>query len=81
MSIRWIRNVIIEGQKTSLEVQMGDRIIGDKTYTRVGKELENWFENRSNDKNQIVEQGKGILKERLAGKKITTLEGKLYDWS
>lgn len=45
MSLRWIRNVIIDGEKCTIEIQVGDKKIGDKCYTRINTEVEQWFEN------------------------------------
>ena len=42
MSIRWVRNVLIDGEKSTVEIQLGARIIGDKCYTRINNEVEKW---------------------------------------
>ncbi len=80
MSIRWIRNVVIDGENTSVEVQLGDRRIGDKCYTRVGTELESYFHNINETRDDIVAQGVDILRSRLEGKTITYPDGREYDW-
>jgi hypothetical protein len=94
MSIRWLRNVVIDGQKSTVEVQLGDRRIGDKCYTRIfaskppgssneppaGDEVELWFENVSEERGDIIAQGVDILRRRLAGKNVTYPNGKQYDW-
>ena len=80
MSIRWVRNIIIDDQKSTIEVQIGDRKIGDKCYTRVNQEIEAWFENTSLDRAGIIAQGIDILKRRLHGRKVTTPEGLPYAW-
>ncbi len=80
MSIRWIRNVLIDGEKSTVEIQIGDRRIGDKCYTRINDELEVWFENIYSTRNDIIAQGLDILKKRLEGKNITYPDGQLYDW-
>ena len=81
MSIRWVKNVLIDGAKSSLEIQIGDKRIGDKCYTRINNELESWFENMSDDRDEIIDSGIEILQKRLAGKKVTTPEGPDFDWS
>ncbi len=81
MSIRWIRNVIIDGEKSTIEIQIGDRKIGDKCYTRINRETEVWFENYSEDRDDIIAQGIDILKRKLAGKKITNPDGTQYEWN
>jgi hypothetical protein len=81
MSIRWIRNIIIDGEKSTIEVQIGDKKIGDKCYTRINNEVEKWFKNLLEDRSEIIAQGVDILKKRLEGKKVTYPDGRDYDWA
>ncbi len=80
MSIRSLKNVIVDGEKSTLEVQLGERHIGDKCYTRVGSEVETWFENIFESREDILAQGMEILKKRLDGKNVTLPDGQPYDW-
>ncbi len=80
MSIRWIRNVLIDNEKSTIEIQVGDRKIGDKCYTRINQELEIWFENLHHDRNDIIAQGIDLLKRRLHGKNISNPDGSPYAW-
>ena len=80
MSIRWLRNVIITGQKSTVEIQMGSHSIGDKCYVRINNEMEQWFDNISDDRADIIAQGVDILKKKLKGKTITNPDGTPYDW-
>jgi hypothetical protein len=81
MAVRWIRNVNIDGEETTIEVQIGYKVIGDKCYTRVGNEIEKYFSAlKTNDRSEIVVQGKEILKQQLLNKKITYIDGRIYDW-
>jgi len=80
MSIRWIKNVLIDGNKTTIEIQIGDKKIGDKCYTRISNEIESYFNNISDDRDDIIAQGIDILKRRLGGKKVTYPNGADYDW-
>jgi hypothetical protein len=80
MAIRWMKNVIIDNEKSTLEIQLGDRKLGDKCYTRVNNEIEQWFENLSDTRDDIIAQGLDILKQRLEGKTVTTVNGTAYDW-
>jgi hypothetical protein len=80
MSLRWIRNVVVDDRKSTLEVHMGERCIGDKCYTRVGKETEQWFENRSDVRDEVLARGIEILRKRLAGSTLTYPDGRPYDW-
>lgn len=80
MSIRWIRNVIIDGEKTTIEILLGDKFIGDKCYTRISNELEQYFDNVSDTRDDIVAQGIDVLKKRLEEKTVTYPNGKEYNW-
>ncbi|MDR0305242.1 MAG: hypothetical protein LBI42_00220 [Chitinispirillales bacterium] len=80
MSIRWLRNVLIDGNKSTIEIQIGDRHIGDKCYTRINEEVEMWFENIYNTRSDIIAQGIDILKKRLSNRKVTFPDGHPYDW-
>jgi hypothetical protein len=80
MSIRWLRNLVIDGEKCTVEIQVGDRHIGDKCYTRINEEVEVWFDNFYETRGEIIAQGVEILKNRLAGRTITYPEGHTYDW-
>ena len=80
MSIRWIKNVVIDGAKSVIEIQLGDRKIGDKCYTRIGAEVEKWFDNISETREDVIAQGLDILRRRLSGKAITYPDGRGYDW-
>jgi len=80
MSIRWIRNVIINGEKSTIEIQLGHKKIGDKCYTRIGTEVEEYFDNMMDSRDDIVAQGIDILKKRLEGKKVAYPDGRDYDW-
>ena len=80
MSIRWIRNVLIEGEKSKVEIQIGDRRIGDKCYTRINDDMEQWFDNNHDTRNDIISQGITILKKQLQSKEVTYPDGKEYDW-
>ena len=80
MSIRWIRNVLIDGEKSKIEIQIGDRRIGDKCYTRINDEMERWFDNNYDTRNDIIAQGINILRKRLEKKDVNYPDGKRYDW-
>jgi hypothetical protein len=80
MSIRWLRNVLIEGEKSTVEIQLGDRHIGDKCYARVNNEPERWFKNFFDSRDEIIAQGIDMLKQWLKGKAVTYPDGRDYDW-
>jgi hypothetical protein len=80
MAIRWIKNVLVDGAKSVIEIQLGDRKIGDKCYTRIGTEVEKWFDNISETREDVIAQGLDILKRRLGAKTVTYPDGRPYDW-
>ena len=80
MAIRWMKNVIIDNVKSTIEVQLGDRKLGDKCYTRINNEIEQWFDNFSDTREDVIAQGLDILKQRLEGKTVTAQSGTAYDW-
>jgi hypothetical protein len=71
---------MINDEKSTIEVQIGDRKIGDKCYTRINNEMEIWFENMYDTRSDIIAQGIDLLKKRLDGKKVSYPDGTLYDW-
>lgn len=81
MSIRWLRNVIIDNEKSTIEIQIGDKRIGDKCYTRINQETEVWFENVFYKRADIIAQGIDLLKRRLEGKTVTNPDGTPYAWN
>lgn len=80
MSIRWIRNLVIDGEKSSLEIQIGDKRIGDKCYVRVNNEVEIWFNNLFSSREEIIAQGIDLLKQKLKDRDTTYPDGREYDW-
>jgi hypothetical protein len=75
-----MKNLIIDGAKSTIEVQLGDRKLGDKCYTRINNEIEQWFENFSDTRDDILAQGLDVLKQRLEGKSVAYQNGAPYDW-
>ena len=80
MAIRWMKNVLIDGLKSTIEIQLGDKKLGDKCYTRINNEVEQWFDNLSDARDDIIAQGLDILKKRLDGKQAAYPNGNAYDW-
>ena len=80
MSIRWIRNVVVDGRQTTLEVLLGDNRIADKCYVRVNQDEESWFHPSSDNRQAILEQGIDLLKNRFYGKKVTGPNGSAFPW-
>jgi hypothetical protein len=80
MSIRWIRNVVVDGKQTTLEVLLGDRSISDKCYIRVNQDEEYWFRPASENRQAILQQGIQMLRTRMDGRKVTGSNGSAFPW-
>ncbi|MGM0443773.1 MAG: hypothetical protein ACQEQV_06255 [Fibrobacterota bacterium] len=81
MSIRWIRNVVVDGEETTLEIQLGFRHMGDRCYVRVGTELEEYFRPPSENREDIVNEGLLKLQEKLKDSVVTNPDGSYYEWT
>jgi len=80
MSIRWIRNVIVDGTESTLEIQLGYKTIGDRCYVRIGNEMEEYFSPISFIRADIVEEGIALIQSKLINNTVMTPEGNIYDW-
>jgi hypothetical protein len=80
MSIRWIRNVLIEGEQGTVEILIGDRTISDKCYIRINSGPERWFSPKGDTRSDIISQGIELLKKDLQGKALTKPNGEPFDW-
>lgn len=80
MSFRWIRNVVIGDKKTDLEIQLGYSKIGDRCYTRIDNEMETYFKNMYETRDDILAQGIEILQGRLSGTHIKNPDGSDFIW-
>lgn len=80
MSIRWIRNVVVDGRQTTLEVLLGESRIADKCYIRMNQDEEFWFRPSSEERQAILRQGIEMLKSRLDGKNVTAQNGSAFPW-
>jgi hypothetical protein len=80
MSIRWIRNVNLDGKQATLEVLLGDRSISDKCYVRVNQDEEYWFRPASDDRRAVLAQGLELLKSKMNGRSITGPNGSAFPW-
>jgi hypothetical protein len=80
-AIWWIDHVLIDSKPTTLMIMIGERIIGDKSCYRIGNLQEVFFEPHSVQRDDIIRQGKAIIKNALGKKQITTQSGAPYDWN
>lgn len=80
MSIRWIRNVQVDGKPATLEVMLGSTRIADKCYVRVNQEDEFWFHPNTDRREVILQQGIDMLKGRLQGRQVLGSDGSAFPW-
>jgi hypothetical protein len=80
-SIRWIRNVLIDGQASTIEIMLGAIKVGDRCYARINAEGEIWFTSMSESRSEIVSQGKELLQQALAGKSVQNPDGSDFNWA
>jgi hypothetical protein len=80
MSIRWIRNVQVDGKPATLEVMLGSTRIADKCYIRVNQEDEFWFHPSTDRREAILQQGIDMLKGRLQGRQVQGSDGSAFLW-
>ena len=67
MSIHWIKNVIVDQKKTTFEILLGNQAISDKCYIRINSGPENWFTPKGDSRDEILQQGIDILKNKFKG--------------
>ncbi len=67
MSIRWIRNVLVDGEEKTLEIQLGYHRIGDRCYVRVGQGIEEYFIAPVAERDTVVFVGIEELQKRWLG--------------
>jgi hypothetical protein len=79
-NIRWIQNVLIDGKKASIEVMLGVHRLGDRCYVRINQQPELWFTPAQDFRAAILQQGKDILKDKLAKNTVTNLNGSPFNW-
>ena len=80
MSIRWIRNLLLDGEAATLEVLLGDREISDKCYYRINSGNEYWYVSKGETREEILNQGIQLLKKHFKGKNLTYPDGRAFDW-
>ena len=81
MSIHWIRNILVDEEKTTIEILMGDHEISDKCYVRINSGNEHWFVPKGETRQAIMEQGVEILKSKFEGKSVTQSNGAPFNWT
>jgi hypothetical protein len=79
-SIRWIRNVSVNGAKCTLEIMVGMQRIADRCYVRINQEPELWFVPISDSKDEVIREAMQILYQRLQGTEVLNSDGTPFQW-
>jgi len=79
-SIRWIRNVTVNGVRCTLEIMVGMQRIADRCYVRINQEPELWFTPVSDSRDELVKEAMQILYQRLQGAEVLNLDGTPFQW-
>ncbi len=79
-SIRWIRNVTVNGSPCALEIMIGVQHIADRCYARINQDPEIWFAPVSESRNEVLAQGIQILWQRLQQADVRNLDGTAFSW-
>lgn len=79
-SIRWIRNVTVNGAPRALEIMIGVQHIADRCYARIDQEPEIWFAPRSESRDDVLAQGMQFLWLRLQDSDVRNLDGTPFQW-
>ena len=80
-SIRWIRNLTVDGQAVVVEMMMGTAHIGDKCYLRFNGGPELYFKPIADTRDGVMMRGVELLMQRFDGKDVRFADGRPYDWT
>lgn len=77
----WIDHILVDNKPVSIMVMFGSKIIGDKACYRLGKGPEMFFEPRSTNRDDIILQGKQLIRERMKKATVKAADGSPYNWN
>lgn len=85
MAIMWAKNVIIDNEPSTIEIFLGERFIGDRTYYKITGAEPVWFRVENTPvsqitRNNLIEYALKKMKNELAGREIKQLDGSNFDW-
>ncbi|MFP4520815.1 MAG: hypothetical protein ACLFQK_01590 [Fibrobacterota bacterium] len=80
MPFRVLKNLMIDGSPEIVEIQLGDHVIGDKAYVRIGKSTERWFNPSETSREGVIKESMEFMKEILKGKNVNYEDGRPFDW-
>jgi hypothetical protein len=79
-SIRWIRNVLVDGELVTLEIMVGMDQIADKCYVRINQESEMYFRPDFETREAIVRKGVDVLQKHFADRHVCLPNGQPFLW-
>jgi len=77
----WLDHAVVDQKPISFMIMFGSRIIGDKACYRIGNTPEIFFDARSVQRNEIILQGKELIRASLTGRTVLRKDGAPYDWN
>jgi hypothetical protein len=77
----WIDHILTGKKPLSIMVMFGCRIIGDKACFRIGTGREMFFDPAGTRRDDIIRQGKLLIRERLKKESVKSADGSPYDWN
>ena len=79
-SIRWIRDVMIDGKAHTFEIMMGTSNISDICYAKIDAQPEIYFQPEMDNRYSVIETGCKLIKQYFEGKEVLNPQGQPFDW-
>jgi hypothetical protein len=79
-SIRWIRNILVDGRPRTIEIMIGSAHISDKCYVRIDNDPESYFTPFDDTREGVVAAGIEILREALGASELQLPDGRPFLW-
>lgn len=79
-SIRWIRNILVDGIPCTIEIQIGTSHISDKCYARIDNNPEIYFTPFDDTREGVVIAGIELLQKQFSGRSLTLPDGQAFRW-
>jgi hypothetical protein len=77
----WIDHALLGKKPVSLMVMFGSKVIGDKACYRIGTGPEVFFDPASLNRDDIIRQGKLLIREKLKKENVKAADDSPYDWN
>lgn len=79
-SIRWIRNILVDGVPSTIEIMIGASHISDKCYVRIDNDSEVYFTPMDDTREGVVQSGIQILQKAFVGRNLSLPDGQPFRW-